>query len=163
MQNRLWASSRWRRVTIRTLEVARAGEAGRGFAVVADEVRKLAEKTMDSTADVSKAITEIQKSATKNIRQVERTGTVVEQVMEKAKMASDALSEIVTLVDDSSDQVRAIATASEEQSNEKIGTDYPCGSGKYHCDMVDNENQARDFKLDFGIAGGVSIFSTMLR
>lgn len=98
------------------IEAARAGEAGRGFAVVADEVRKLAEKTMDSTADVSKAITEIQESATKNIRQVERTGTVVEQVMEKAKMASDALSEIVTLVDDSSDQVRAIATASEEQS-----------------------------------------------
>ena len=55
------------------IEAARAGEAGRGFAVVADEVRKLAEKTMASTADVSKTITQIQESATKNIRQVEKT------------------------------------------------------------------------------------------
>ncbi len=98
------------------IEAARAGEAGRGFAVVADEVRKLAEKTMASTADVSKAITQIQSSATKNIQQVERTGAIVEQVTEKSRQASSALIEIVTLVDNSSDQIQAIATASEEQS-----------------------------------------------
>lgn len=38
------------------------------------------------------------------------------QAKEKAQAASSALGEIVTLVDKSSDQVRAIATASEEQS-----------------------------------------------
>ena len=59
------------------IEAARAGEAGRGFAVVADEVRKLAEKTMASTADVSKAITEIQESASENIRQQRDRKSVV--------------------------------------------------------------------------------------
>ncbi len=99
------------------IEAARAGEYGRGFAVVADEVRKLAEKTMASTTDVANSITQIQESATKNIRSVDRTGAIIEEVMEKAQAASASLTEIVNLVDESSDQIRAIATASEEQAS----------------------------------------------
>ncbi len=99
------------------IEAARAGDAGRGFAVVADEVRKLAEKTMASTADVSKAISQIQESATKSTQQVEKTGSIIEELSVKAQGASDALTEIVALVDESADQVRAIATASEQQSS----------------------------------------------
>ena len=71
---------------------------------------------MDSTVDVSKAIEQIQESATKNTRQVEKTGEIIKQLATKAQGASSALNEIVTLVDDTSDQVRAIATASEQQS-----------------------------------------------
>ncbi len=98
------------------IEAARAGEAGRGFAVVADEVRKLAEKTMASTADVSRAITQIQDSASKSTQQVDKTGEIIEELSMKAQRASDALAEIVKLVDENADQVQAIATASEEQS-----------------------------------------------
>ncbi len=98
------------------IEAARAGETGRGFAVVADEVRKLAEKTMTSTADVSRTIQQIQESASKNIQQVERTGEIIEQVSITTKGISEVLTEIVQLVEDNTDQIQAIARASEEQS-----------------------------------------------
>ena len=42
--------------------------------------------------------------------------SIIKQLATKAQGASSALNEIVTLVDDTSDQVRAIATASEQQS-----------------------------------------------
>ena len=98
------------------IEAARAGEAGRGFAVVADEVRKLAEKTMASTQDVSKAIQAIQESAAKSVGSMDRTVERVEQATTFAQQSGDALREIVTDAESTADEVRAIATASEEQS-----------------------------------------------
>ncbi len=89
------------------IEAARAGEAGRGFAVVADEVRKLAEKTMASTHDVGNAILAIQQSAGQSAEQVEE---------EFAGKSGEALQQIVAMADSTADQVRAIATASEQQS-----------------------------------------------
>ncbi len=98
------------------IEAARAGEAGRGFAVVADEVRKLAEKTMASTHDVGNAISSIQQSAAQSMAQVDQSVTYIEQATQLANQSGAALNEIVAMVDKSADQVRGIATASEEQS-----------------------------------------------
>ena len=98
------------------IEAARAGEAGRGFAVVADEVRKLAEKTMASTTDVGNAISAIQNSANKSMEQVDRAVNIIQEATELANQSGDALQEIVGMTDDTADQVRAIATASEQQS-----------------------------------------------
>ena len=99
------------------IEAARAGEAGRGFAVVADEVRKLAEKTVASTSDVDKAIKGIQDSAARSAGQVDRAVRVIEEATDHAGRSGEALREIVDLADNTADQVRAIATASEQQSS----------------------------------------------
>lgn len=98
------------------IEAARAGEAGRGFAVVADEVRKLAEKTMASTTDVAQAIKRIQNSASTSLSQVELSGQTIEEATGFANQSGEALSEIVSMMDGAADQVRAIATAAEQQS-----------------------------------------------
>jgi methyl-accepting chemotaxis protein len=99
------------------IEAARAGDAGRGFAVVADEVRKLAEKTMTATKEVGEAIQQIQQGTRKNIENVDRTVKTIEEATQLAKTSGEALGEIVNFVEVSTDQVRSIATASEQQSS----------------------------------------------
>ena len=99
------------------IEAARAGDAGRGFAVVADEVRKLAEKTMTATKEVGEAIRGIQGGTQKNIANVENAVKKINNATALAGKSGEALGEIVTLVDLATDQVRSIATASEQQSS----------------------------------------------
>ena len=98
------------------IEAARAGDAGRGFAVVADEVRKLAEKTMASTHDVADAIAAIQNSAAKSMDSVDNVALQIEQADSFAQQSGQALTDIVVMVESTSDQVNAISSASEEQS-----------------------------------------------
>ncbi len=98
------------------IEAARAGEAGRGFAVVADEVRKLAEKTMIATKEVGDAIVGIQKGTNKNIENVNQAVQFIDEATTSASQSGEALETIVSLVEQTSDQVRSIATAAEEQS-----------------------------------------------
>jgi len=98
------------------IEAARAGDAGRGFAVVADEVRKLAEKTMAATKEVGEAIRGIQTGTRKSVEGVERSVNTIEEATGLANKSGESLKLIVSLVDQSSDQVRSIATASEQQS-----------------------------------------------
>ncbi len=98
------------------IEAARAGEAGRGFAVVADEVRKLAEKTIASTTDVANAINAIQQSTEVNVQQVDTAVGRIEEASELAVGGGEALQGILIMAEESADGIRAIATASEEQS-----------------------------------------------
>ncbi len=98
------------------IEAARAGEAGRGFAVVADEVRKLAEKTMNATKEVSSAITGIQTGARDSMEAVVRTGRNLEATTSLVTRSGEALQEIVSESIAIADQIRGIATASEEQA-----------------------------------------------
>jgi methyl-accepting chemotaxis protein len=99
------------------IEAARAGDAGRGFAVVADEVRKLAEKTMTATKEVGQAITGIQQGTRRNIDNVDRAVRAIGEATDMAGKSGEALRRIVSLVDNTTDQVRSIASASEQQSS----------------------------------------------
>ena len=98
------------------IEAARAGEAGRGFAVVADEVRKLAEKTMSATKEVAQAISGVQDVARNNVEHVNAAVEKIALATRLADTSGAALEEIVSMVNSTSDQVRSIATAAEEQS-----------------------------------------------
>ena len=98
------------------IEAARAGEAGRGFAVVADEVRKLAEKTMTATKEVGQAIAGIQQGTRKNGDNVDNVVRRIDEATGLADTSGQALTSIVNLVEQTTDQVRSIATASEQQS-----------------------------------------------
>ncbi|SME87874.1 methyl-accepting chemotaxis protein [Desulfovibrio gilichinskyi] len=98
------------------IEAARAGDAGRGFAVVADEVRKLAEKTMDATHEVGEAIKNIQTGSHSSITSMDKAVQMIEESTELSKLSGESLTEIVALVNLTTDQVQAIATAAEQQS-----------------------------------------------
>ncbi len=99
------------------IEAARAGEAGRGFAVVADEVRKLAEKTMTATREVTDSITAIQTEASTSADLTSEVSNAVEEASALSSESRASLSKILELAVDTADQIRLIATASEEQSS----------------------------------------------
>jgi methyl-accepting chemotaxis protein len=98
------------------IEAARAGEQGRGFAVVADEVRKLAERTAQSTAQITETISKIQSGTHDAVQSMEAGVAQVNQGIVLAGQAGDA---IVKINETSLSVVRAItdiSSAIEEQS-----------------------------------------------
>lgn len=99
------------------IEAARAGEHGRGFAVVSDEVRKLAERTGDTTAQITNMITEIQKEIEIAVSAMEQTLPQVEKGLELAGITSEILSEIQTQANDSLAMAQDVSTSSTEQEN----------------------------------------------
>tara|TARA_Y100001954_G_scaffold239591_1_gene316155 strand:+ start:28576 stop:30576 length:2001 start_codon:yes stop_codon:yes gene_type:complete len=98
------------------IEAARAGEAGKGFAVVADEVRKLAEKTMVATKEVEDAVKAIQDSAQLNLNNMEEASDVIDNATALANDSGEALADIVSIATTTSNQVKVIASFSEEQA-----------------------------------------------
>jgi methyl-accepting chemotaxis protein len=98
------------------IEAARAGEAGRGFAVVADEVRKLAEKTMTATKEVGEAVYGIQQGVSGTLSGMDHAREIIGKSLGQTDLADQSLRAILDSTAQSSDQVRSIATAAEEQS-----------------------------------------------
>lgn len=106
------------------IEAARAGEQGRGFAVVADEVRMLAQRTTQSTAEISTMIAEIVSGTSDAVQQM---GSGVEKVDFGVNLAGQA-GEAIEVIQHSFGEVQRvvaqISTALQEQnsaSNEVAG------------------------------------------
>ncbi|SFC44499.1 Methyl-accepting chemotaxis protein (MCP) signalling domain-containing protein [Marinospirillum celere] len=76
------------------IEAARAGEHGRGFAVVADEVRSLAERTAQSTVEITDMVSQIQKRTEAAADEMQESVERVEAGVSKAKRAGQSVAEI---------------------------------------------------------------------
>lgn len=98
------------------IEAARAGEAGRGFAVVADEVRKLAERTTNSTHEISEMIGRIQQGTRHAVDHMESGVTEVDRGVQLADEAKAAIQRIKDGAQRVAQAVSTISSAISEQS-----------------------------------------------
>ncbi len=99
------------------IEAARAGEHGLGFAVVADEVRKLAEKSAQSTKEISELIQSIQKEARKAVENMDRSTSIVNEGLELGGDLNAALRKISNVVTEVYKFAQEIGAATNEQSH----------------------------------------------
>ena len=76
------------------IEAARAGEQGRGFAVVADEVRRLAERTTQSTQEITTMISSMQSSARDAVTCIEDAVANVNEGVILTKRVGESVSQL---------------------------------------------------------------------
>ncbi|MDN5515476.1 MAG: methyl-accepting chemotaxis protein [Pseudomonas sp.] len=103
------------------IEAARAGEQGRGFAVVADEVRLLAQRTANSTQEITEMIKKIQTGTRNAVSNMEVGVQQVNGGLVQAGQAGDAIvsiraasERVVGVVDQISLALREQTVASQD-------------------------------------------------
>ncbi|TAL21421.1 MAG: hypothetical protein EPN94_12450, partial [Nitrospirae bacterium] len=97
------------------IEAARAGEQGRGFAVVADEVRKLAERTANSTMDITNMVGSINSKTMAAVDAMKQVEQEVSNGESFSLMTRDILHEIISSATEVSQLAQDIASATREQ------------------------------------------------
>ncbi|MFZ5860474.1 MAG: methyl-accepting chemotaxis protein [Spirochaetota bacterium] len=97
------------------IEAAKAGEHGKGFAVVAQEVKSLADQSKQSTRQVRKILTDIQKATSGALMAVEQGNKEMQQSAENMNQVDAAMRAIADSLSKSVQLVQQIAYAVEQQ------------------------------------------------
>ncbi|MFA7241881.1 MAG: methyl-accepting chemotaxis protein [Sulfuricellaceae bacterium] len=120
------------------IEAARAGEQGRGFAVVADEVRKLAERTANSTMDITKMVGAIHSKTAAAVDAMKQVEQEVGNGESFSLMTRDILHELISSANEVSHLAQGIADATREQKSASTNT----AAGMEKISAITDENTA---------------------
>jgi methyl-accepting chemotaxis protein len=102
------------------LEGTKAGEVGHGFSMVAAEMRRLAENVIESTKEIEGLIEEVRDASGAAVMATEGGVRATETGTTLAQQVSESLRQIVEMAGRTSDAVRAISLATQQQQG---GTD----------------------------------------
>jgi methyl-accepting chemotaxis protein len=95
---------------------AQAGEYGKSFSVVADEIRALSERTASSTREIGGIVKTIQQDIRDAVFSIDSANAKVDEGNGLVIKVGDALKEILTASEHSTEMTKAIERATEEQS-----------------------------------------------
>ena len=98
-----------------SIEAAKAGEQGKGFAVVAQEVKSLADQSKEATGQVRSILSDIQKATSAAVMATERGTKTVEEAIELAEQAGNAIDRLERQVNESSDAASQITASNQQQ------------------------------------------------
>jgi len=94
---------------------AQAGEQGKGFSVVASEIKDLADRTRNSTQEISDVIKGVQRETAEAVASLK---AAVESIVEGERLSGEALDKIVSGVEKASSLMKDVLSSTEEQAQE---------------------------------------------